>query len=127
MNDWNDLKREMFSEGRTCQVFKIDRECGLPAVDLDHALFSGQQKTRKKKAATQRWRNSRYNAQRACDGCNRWARWADTQIAIEHHIQRELERDREGFIDWYYSAPEAVSRKPGSRWKEYQLVVEKDL
>ena len=123
MNEWEVTKEELYAEARTCQVYRNGRDCGDSADQLDHAIFSGKQKSKRLKKATRDWLNSRFNAQRACRECNVDQRWADTREAKEHHIARELERDYHGFLRWYWDAPEGISRKAGGAWRETKEIV----
>ena len=126
---WTDTKAEIFSEGTTCQVYRkeLDRECENDADQADHAIFSGKQKNTKVKTAEHNWLNKRYNAQRACRECNVDTKRADYSEAVDFHIRREIERDCEGFIKWYYSAPNAVSRDRGSNHQVKSIIVERCL
>ena len=126
---WTDTKAEIFSEGTTCQVWRkeLDRECKDPGVDLDHALFSGRQRNSKVRVAEKRWLDSHFNAQRACDSCNRWVRTADTREAILHHIRRNIRENDVAFLAWFRNPPPGISTVQGSKYQEITRIVERVL
>ncbi len=106
-----------FPPGTMCEVCNQNL-----AIDLDHALFSGSQ--RNKKRQTVEWRrflDSEYNVRPACALCNRFSRRANRHDSRFTHVHNMLKRGPVGFKKWFQSAPESLKR--GERWLEVEIII----
>lgn len=94
-----------------------------PAIDWDHALFSGPRLN--KKHRTKVWReflDDPFNIRAACLVCNRTKRTADTYWSRFTHVHNMMQQDPDKFKAWFETYP--GSRKPGSRWFEIEKMID---